>query len=202
MSPARAHAPEESEVPGQGGPRSERTRRSILEVARRAFAARGYEQTTIRAVAAEAGIDASMVMRYFGSKAGLFAAASTTHLQIPDLSAAPPTERGELIVRHFIERWEANPDDDGLVFLLRTAVTNDAVAGQLQRRFNGLIIEPIAALGSDRAEQRGALIGAQLLGLALCRYLLRLQPISATPAEDLIAGVAPAIQLLLDEGRA
>src|ERR1700759_5068384 len=57
---------------GVGGPRSEATRRTILDAARHAFAARGYEQTTIRAVAGEAGIDASMVMRYFGSKPGLF----------------------------------------------------------------------------------------------------------------------------------
>jgi AcrR family transcriptional regulator len=167
-------------------------------VARRAFAARGFEQTTIRAVAAEAGIDASMVMRYFGSKAGLFAAASTTHLQVPDLSAVPPSQRGELMVRHFVERWEHSPDDDSLVFLLRTAVTNDAVAEQLQLRFNDLIVGPIAALGHGHAEQRGALIGTQLLGLALCRYVLQLQPIATTPVDEIIAGIGPTVQLHLD----
>ena len=74
--------------------------------ARSAFAARGYELTTIRAVAAQAGIDASMVMRYFGSKAGLFTAAATMDLQIPDLTATPAARRGELLVRHLVERWE------------------------------------------------------------------------------------------------
>jgi len=64
-------------APGTGGPRSAGTRRAILGAARTTFAARGYEQTTIRAVAARAGVDASMVMRYFGSKAGLFTAAAT-----------------------------------------------------------------------------------------------------------------------------
>jgi AcrR family transcriptional regulator len=68
-------------VPGTGGPRSEGTRRAILSAAQAMFAARGYEQTTIRAVAAQADVDASMVMRYFQSKAGLFTAAVTTDLR-------------------------------------------------------------------------------------------------------------------------
>ena len=71
---------------GVGGPRSEGTRRAILDAARNLFAARGYEQTTIRAVAGRADIDASMVMRYFGSKAGLFAAAATLDLDAPNLA--------------------------------------------------------------------------------------------------------------------
>jgi AcrR family transcriptional regulator len=79
---SRATVPSASQgepVPGTGGPRSEGTRRAILRAARSMFAARGFEQTTIRAVAAEADVDASMVMlRYFQSKAGLFAAAVST----------------------------------------------------------------------------------------------------------------------------
>jgi AcrR family transcriptional regulator len=183
---------------GAGGPRSEGTRRTILEVARQQFATRGYEQTTIRAVAAQAGIDPSMVMRYFGSKAGLFAAASTTHLQVPDLRRVPPAQRGEFMVRHFVERWEQSPGDDTLVLLLRTAVTNDGVADQLHVQFENLVIGPIAELGLDHADRRGALIGTQLLGLALCRYVLRLPPIASAAAEDVISDIAPAVQLHLD----
>jgi AcrR family transcriptional regulator len=196
---ATAGASPAGPVPGTGGPRSERTRRAILDAARAMFAARGYEGTTIRAVAAQADVDASMVMRYFGSKAGLFAAASTTHAHPPDLTAVPPSERGELIVRQFVERWERSPDDDDLVLLLRTAVTNDAVAQQLQLRFQDLIVKPIAALGAGDAERQGALIGTQLLGLMLCRYVLRLQPIASASVEEVIADVAPAIQRRLDE---
>jgi AcrR family transcriptional regulator len=183
---------------GVGGPRSEGTRRTILDVARSVFAARGYEQTTIRAVAAQAGIDASMVMRYFGSKAGLFAAASTMDLQAPDLRSATANRRGELLVRHFVERWERNPSDDTLVFLLRTAVTNDAVANQLQATFNELVTKPVAALRERDAERRGALIGTQLLGLALCRYVLHLEPLASLSVADLVAGVASTVQLHLD----
>jgi AcrR family transcriptional regulator len=190
--------PTGGQVLGAGGPRSEGTRRAILEEARQQFATRGYEQTTIRAVAAQAGIDPSMVMRYFGSKAGLFAAASTTHLQVPDLRPVPPAERGEFMVRHFVERWEQSPGDDTLVFLLRTAVTNDGVADQLHVQFQNLVIAPIAGLGVDEPGRRGSLIGTQLLGLALCRYVLRLPPIAAAAAEEVINDVAPTVQLHLD----
>jgi AcrR family transcriptional regulator len=202
MSPRQTDQPADraiaGAVPGAGGPRSEPTRRTILEVARQGFATRGYEQTTIRAVAAQAGIDPSMVMRYFGSKAGLFAAASTTHLQVPDLRPVPQAERGEFMVRHFVERWEDSLADDTLVILLRTAVTNDAVADQLHAQFENLVTRPIAELGVDQPERRGSLIGTQLLGLALCRYVLRLQPIASAAADEVINDIAPTVQLHLE----
>lgn len=186
------------EVLGVGGPRSEATRRTILDAARRTFAARGYERTTIRAVAAQAGIDPSMVMRYFGSKAGLFAAASTRNLDVPDLRPVARANRGEFIIRHFVERWEQSPGHDTLVFLLRTAVTNGTVAAQLQANLVELITQPIDDLGLDNAERRASLIATQLLGLALCRYVLQLDPIASADAEQVIADIAPVIQLHLD----
>jgi AcrR family transcriptional regulator len=193
---------EETPGPGTGGPRSAGTRQAILDAARSAFAARGYEQTTIRAVAAEAGIDASMVMRYYGSKAGLFAAAATADLQVPDLRGVPAERRGEALVRHLVERWEDTSRDDELILLLRTAVTSEAVAAQLQAVLARLVLEPVAAFdagGAQRGAQRGAFIGAQLLGLALCRYILRLEPLASLPAADVIAAVAPSVQRYLTD---
>lgn len=184
-------------VLGRGGPRSAGTRRAILDAARSAFAARGFEQTTIRAVAAQAGVDASMVMRYFGSKAGLFTAAATADLKIPDLRAVPAGERGEVLVRHVVDRWEDTARDDELILLLRTAVNDAAVAGRLQSVLGELITAPIAALGDPDAAERGALVGAQLLGLALCRYILRLEPLASLPAAAVVAAVAPSVQRYL-----
>jgi AcrR family transcriptional regulator len=202
MPQPRAHALTDQapsrDAPGTGGPRSEPTRRAILDAARKTFAARGFEQTTIRAIAAQAGIDPSMVMRYFGSKAGLFAAASVRNLEVPDLRPVPRDERGEFLVRHFVDRWEQTPGHDTLVFLLRTAATNEAVAAQLQGNLNELITRPLAAAGHDRVERRASLIATQLLGLALCRYVLHLEPTASASAEQAIADVAPAVQLYLD----
>jgi AcrR family transcriptional regulator len=182
---------------GTGGPRSAGTRRAILGAARAMFAARGYERTTIRAVAAQAGVDASMVMRYFQSKAGLFTAAVTMDLDAPDLRSAPASRRGELLVRHFISRWEDPRRDDELIALLRTAATSETVAGQLQAVLSPLIIEPIAALGDAQAAERGTLIAAQLLGLALCRYILLFEPLASLPVDDVVAAVAPSVQRYL-----
>jgi AcrR family transcriptional regulator len=186
-------------VPGHGGPRSAGTRRAILDAARSAFAAHGYDQTTIRAVAAAAGVDASMVMRYFGSKAGLFTAAATVDLPAPDLSAVPAGERGEALVRLMVSRWEDADHDDELILLLRTAVNSDEVAAQLQATLGKLVTGPVAALGADDAAERGAFIGTQLLGLALCRYILRMEPLASLPAADVVAAVAPSVQRYLDD---
>ena len=186
---------------GIGGPRSEGTRRAILAAARATFAARGYEQTTIRAVAAQAGVDASMVMRYFQSKAGLVTAAVTMDLQGPDLRSVPASRQGELLVRHFVSRWEDPVHDDELIALLRTGVTSQTVAGRLQAVLGQLITEPIAALGDEQAAERGTLIAAQLLGLALCRYILRFEPLASLPADDVVAAVAPSVQRYLTRVR-
>ena len=182
---------------GTGGPRSEGTRRAILSAARATFADRGYERTTIRAVAAQAGVDASMVMRYFRSKAGLFTAAVTMDLPAPDLRSVPASRRGELLARTFISRWGDPARDDELMAMLRTAATSEVVAEQLHGVLSQQVIEPIAALGDAQAAERGTLIAAQLLGVALCRYILRFDPLASLPADDLIAAVAPAVQRYL-----
>jgi AcrR family transcriptional regulator len=184
-------------VPGTGGPRSEGTRRAILSAARAMFTAQGYELTTIRAVAARAEVDASMVMRYFGSKEGLFTAAVTMDLEIPDLRSAPASGRGELLVRILLNRWEDPDHDDEMIAMLRTAVTSESVAGQLQAIVSQLLIEPVAALGDEHAAERGTLIASQLLGLALCRYILRFEPLASLPVDDVVAAVAPSVQRYL-----
>jgi hypothetical protein len=138
-----------------------------------------------------------MVMRYFESKAGLFTAAATVDLKVPDLRAVPTDERGEVLVRSLVDRWEDSARDDELILLLRTAVNDEAVAGRLQSVLGELITEPIAALGDPRAAERGALIGAQLLGLALCRYILRQEPLAGMAVSDVVAAVAPSVQCYL-----
>lgn len=184
-------------APGTGGPRSAGTRRAILEAARAAFAAHGYEQTTIRAVATDANVDPSMVMRYFGSKAGLFAAAATVDMDSPDLGTVPPAQRGELLVRTFVDRWEDAARNEQLMLLMRTAVTSEAVAGQLRTKITQLTTAPLVRLGDEQADEHGAFIGAQLLGLALCRYILRIEPLASLPAGQVVAAVAPSVQRYL-----
>ncbi|MGH2894199.1 MAG: TetR/AcrR family transcriptional regulator, partial [Solirubrobacteraceae bacterium] len=89
------------------------------------------------------------------------------------------------------------PSEDMLVFLLRTAVTNESVAEQLQMTFDRMIVGPLVALGYDDAERRAALIGSQLMGLGLCRYILRLEPLASLSNDEVVAGIAPIIQRYL-----
>ncbi|MFJ9340048.1 TetR/AcrR family transcriptional regulator [Streptomyces sp. NPDC101733] len=177
---------------------SEQTKTIILRAARDAFAAHGYERTTIRAVAADAGIDPSMVMRYFGSKEGLFDAALTVDLRLPDLSAVSPDELPAALVGHFVERWEGDPADDALLVLLRSAVTNEQAAERMRAVFAGQVAPALAAaLGPERASRAAGLVSAQLLGLALARYLLRLPAVTALGPRELVAGLAPAVAATL-----
>src|SRR5689334_7504616 len=105
-------------VEESGGKRSDRTKAAILHAARLRLAAHGYDRTTIRAVAADAGIDPSMVMRYFVTKAQLFDAALDIDLRLPDLAGVPRDELPRMLVRLFLDRWEGDPADDALLVLL------------------------------------------------------------------------------------
>jgi AcrR family transcriptional regulator len=174
--------------------RSERTRAAILHAARQRFAEHGYERTTIRAVAADAAIDPSMVMRYFGSKEQLFDAALGVDLRLPDLGALAREERPTALVRHFLERWEDDPSDDALLLLLRSAVTNDHAAQRLRAIFAAQVAP---ALGRFAHPSRAGLLSAQLLGLALARYLLGIPPVVALTRDEVVALYAPAIAALL-----
>lgn len=183
----------------QFSPRSEQTRAAILTAARRRFAADGFERTTIRAIAADAGIDASMVMRYYGSKDGLFAAAADLDLELPDLAAVSREKLGETLVRHWVARWEGDRSDELLTVLLRSAVTNEGAAEQLRVVFGAQVARAVAAVVDDPAEApvRAGLVATQMLGLALCRHILRLPPVVALDAEALIASVSDTVQRYL-----
>src|ERR1700761_6538139 len=111
--------------------RSRATRERILAAARKLFAQQGYERTTIRAVAQLAQADAALVMRYFGSKEGLFAAATPFDLRLPDLDTAAADQAGAMLIRHFLRRWEGDPDDQALRILLRAGVTNPDAAARI-----------------------------------------------------------------------
>jgi AcrR family transcriptional regulator len=189
----------EDPPPGAGGPRSVPARRAILAAARARFAAEGYASATVRAIAADAGIDASMVMRYFGSKEGLFAAAADIDLRLPSLKDVRRDRLGEVLARHFVSIWEGGSNDEALIFLLRTAPTNQAASERMREIFAQQVRPGIGSLlggGTDGARRAG-LVASQLIGLALCRYVLRLEPIVSQDPQQLIADIAETLQRYL-----
>ena len=131
-----------------------------------------------------------MVMRYYGSKDGLFAAAADLDLHLPDLAAVPREQLGETLVRHWVELWEGGPSDELLIVLLQVG---DHQRGGRRAAPDGLR----RAGGQGRRRRRGRSAPrrrrgpgsspTQMLGLALCRYILRLPPVVALDADTLIA---------------
>jgi AcrR family transcriptional regulator len=180
--------------------RSDSTRAAILDAARERFAADGYERATIRAIAKEAGIDPSMVMRYYGNKEGLFAAASDFDLQLPDVSYIPTTHVGAALTAHFLDRWER---DETFAALLRAGATNPAAAERMQAIFREQLGPIAAAVCPDPAQAgtRAALASSQILGMALARYVLCFPPAVAMTREEVIAWLAPTVQRYLTAER-
>jgi AcrR family transcriptional regulator len=179
--------------------RSDVTRAAILRAARERFAADGYERATIRAIAADAGIDPAMVMRYYGSKDKLFAAAAEFDLRLPDLTTVARTRLGETVVGHFLDRWEG---DETMLALLRAAVTNEGAAEKMRAVFATQVGPAAVRLGHTPAQARirAGLVATQMLGLALCRYALRLPPVVAMSRRDVITWLGPTIQRYLTAG--
>jgi AcrR family transcriptional regulator len=178
---------------------SQQTKAAILAAARDRFAAAGFEGATIRAIAADAGIDPAMVMRYYGSKDKLFAAAAEFDLRFPDLSGTDPARVGAAVVSHFLDRWE---DDDTLVLLLRASTTNDEAARRMQQIFVAQVAPMVAALAPGAVAVRAGLLATQILGFALCRYVLRLPPIVNMSREQVVGWLGPTVQRYLFDAEA
>jgi AcrR family transcriptional regulator len=173
------------------GRKADQTKAVILTAARERFAESGYEAATIRAIAADANIDPSMVMRYFGNKDQLFAAAAEFDLRFPDLSEVSPDELGRALVTHFLTRWE---EDDALVVLLRSSTTNAEAALRMKDIFAAQLMPAIVKFVPDDAPRRAGLIATQVLGMALCRFVLRLPPVVAMSSEELVEWLGPTLQ--------
>jgi AcrR family transcriptional regulator len=178
------------------GKKSDQTKTAILAAALDQFAESGFEGATIRAIAADANIDPSMVMRYFGSKDQLFAAVADFDLRFPDLSGVAPDELGSRMVAHFFDRWEG---DDALIVLLRSSATNAEAAQRMREIFVAQLLPAIKPLMPDDAPYRAGLIATQILGMALCRFVLRLPPVVDMSRDAVIAWLGPTLQRYLRE---
>jgi AcrR family transcriptional regulator len=176
------------------------TRDRVLEAARQEFAERGYEKTSVRAIAKVAGVDSALVHHYFGTKEQVFAAAVEAAvapaLTVPDAIAEVPNDLvGERLTRFFFDVWENERTRSPLLAIVRSAVNNEAAAGvfrglvtaQLMRRIAGRVSPP-------DAELRTTLAAAQLVGTAILRYVIKVEPLASADVEHIIARVAPVVQ--------
>ena len=183
-------------------PGNQDTRQSILDAARQVFAEKGYDQASIRAIAAQAGVDPALVHHYFGTKEKLFLAGMNAPINpgelIPKALDGPHEEVGERIVRLMLSVWDS-PAGSAAVAMFRSAMSNEwtarllreFVVTQILRRAIGELTDPA------EAPTRAALVATQVAGLATVRYILKVEPVASAPAEALVQAIGPNVQRYL-----
>ncbi len=183
----------------KNGSRSITTRARILAAAKTLFSSKGYERTTIRAVAGAAAIHPSMVIRYFRSKERLFAAAVTFDLRLPsNIAQTPRNKLGIALVHHFLERWEGQAAGDELPSLLRGAVTHPEARKRMVQIFEQQLEPFVKPLCSpSKSHECAALIASQMLGIAYTRYVLKLPSVVRLPRKTILRRVGATIQSYL-----
>ncbi|WP_109788794.1 TetR family transcriptional regulator [Mycolicibacterium chlorophenolicum] len=188
------------------GPRDERGVLSnrILVAARQAFADTGYAGTTMRAVARAADVDPALVYHYFGSKEALLDAATAPPQRWLESVAAtwntPAPHLGEALIRLMLDAWADDEIGPVLRAILQTAAHESATREKLR-----LIVERsligVSQLGVDEAgrQTRSGLISSQIMGLAMMRYVWRIEPIASMSEDALVAAVAPNLQRYISD---
>jgi AcrR family transcriptional regulator len=170
----------------------------LLRTARRMFAEAGYNHTSVRDIAAAAGVDPALIRHYFGSKAQLFRATMGWPFD-PEQIAAQITsgdrsEIGARLTQVFFGAWEQPDSRAPLLAILRGAATHEESATLVRQFIQTQLYPRIAAVLEDpKAELRVDLAMAQLLGVAYLRHILGVEPIASTPTDELIARIAPVI---------
>ncbi|TDW88202.1 MULTISPECIES: TetR family transcriptional regulator [Kribbella] len=188
-------------TPGRrpGGPD---TRGEIVKAARESFADKGFAATSIRAVARRAGVDAALVHHYFDSKDELFIEAMAIPVDPRRIAAqiidGPLDEIGRRIATEFLGVWESPDGQQRMKALFRSVVTSDEVARMMREGITQMIIQPVSqVLDVPDAQLRVGLVATQLVGTAIVRYLVGLEPIASIDVETLIDRLAPVLQLHL-----
>jgi AcrR family transcriptional regulator len=178
------------------------TREAILDAARRAFAEHGYQHATIRGVADLAGVDPALVHHYFGTKQALFVAAVQLPVnpveQLMAVLAEDPGQAGERMVELFLSIWDHAADQSPLLALVRSAVGDEHAAAMLREFITEEVLGQIALrLGSPDARLRATLVGSQIIGLAMARYIVKVEPLASAPAAQVVASIGPTLQRYL-----
>ena len=187
--------------PGDSG-----TRERILTAARDAFAGEGYDRATIRSIAAAAGVDPALVHHYFGTKEDL----STAVVALPGAAgevaaaivAGGREGAGERITRLFFTIWERPDARQPLLAMIRGALTGNVPGTTAFREFveHGLLAKVAPLIDADDRELRMSAVAGHLVGVAIARYVIEIEPLASASVDDLVGLIAPRIQSYVDGG--
>jgi len=180
--------------PGRSG-----TREAILAAARRQFAAQGYDRTTMRGIAAEAGVDQALVAHFFGAKQRLFVEVVRLPFApseiLPRLLEGDRDGLGERIARFIASVLEDPEGRARVIGVVRAAASEPEVARMLREFMQGELWSPLAAhLAVPDAELRVTLAASQIVGLVMVRHVIAAEPLASLPGDELVEHLAPALQ--------
>jgi AcrR family transcriptional regulator len=165
------------------------------------FTERGFDGATVRTIAQRAGMDPAMVNHWFGGKDGLFVAALQLPVNPEDIIRrvldGDPGQTAERVLRTFLAVWDANAGG-ALTALVRSVASHEAAA-RMMREFVSRVVfgRIISAVAPDQPELRTALCGTQMTGLAMVRYVIRLEPLASAHPDTVVAAIAPNLQRYL-----
>ncbi|TBN55523.1 TetR/AcrR family transcriptional regulator [Glaciihabitans arcticus] len=183
-------------------PGTSSTRQAVLDAARSRFASDGFTATTIRAIAADASVDASQVMQFFGSKDELFAEVmAIPYSALERFNTAfegPDGSLGERVVRAHLKAWEGSIDEsEPLMAMLRGAIVNETANEQLRSFIQSRLIEGTRSSGDPAAMLRAGLAASMLVGVVISRRIVGVPALVAADHDELVAVLGPAIQRVL-----
>ncbi len=213
MGPAEGDTIENGAAPGNGAngvdaprrrgrrPGGTDTRAELLDAARVEFAQRGYEGATVRVIADRAGVDPAMVNHWFGGKEALFSEALQLPVNPAEVMTAimpgDPERLGERIVGQFLTIWDQTGGGP-MATILRSIASHDDAARMLREFIGNVMVKRVvAAVAPDRPDLRAGLVGSQLFGMGLVRYVLKLEPLASADHATVIGAVAPNLQRYL-----
>ncbi|MFE7776438.1 TetR family transcriptional regulator [Streptomyces sp. NPDC057445] len=179
-------------------------RERILQAARTEFSERGYDKTSVRGIAKAAEVDPALVHHYFGTKDEVFAAAIEMSFEpvivVPSVLGEGPEGIGERLARYFIGVWENPATRAPLLAIIRSALTHEAAAKVLRGFVLRRVLERVAAdLDVPNPKFRAELAASHMIGIAVLRYVIQVEPLASADPEEIIALVAPTLQRYLTE---
>src|SRR5918994_7903250 len=174
------------------------TRDAIAAAARRQFAELGYDRATMRGIASEAGVDAALVMRFYGSKEALFREVMALPPAVAEamagLADGPRATVGLRLAEALVGMLEDPGSRSVVLGRIRSASSHPDAAALVRETVTRDVGRLVAALTDDEPETRAVLVGSQVVGLALARHVVRVEPLASMPAADVVDYIAPVFQ--------
>ena len=178
------------------------TREVIATAARGMFAERGYDRTTFRAIAAEAGVDHALVSHYFGSKKELFAAVTTLPVEVadalPGIIDGPRSKLGLRLATFLLDALEREEGRASITGIVRAAASEPEAAAAGRGLVTARVLGPVSEhLDEDNPELRASLVNSQMVGLVMVRYVIGLEPLASMEPRQVAEVIAPNLQRYL-----